>query len=322
MSILQIGSIQAPRGQKASGYCSVSVGVADVRFPIVLINGAQPGARLALTAGVHYGEFLGIEALRNLLKTVDPTRLSGQIVACALANPPSSYGHRLISTPLDEINPNRVFPGSQTGKPTERMVGWLFENLVRPSDVYIDFHGGSISEEMINHVAYRTSGNQAQDRLALELAEAFGISDVVRGASPSGGNSHAAATREHIVALLIEAGEQYRRTPEEVAQIRDGVLRVMERLEMIETNFPALTAPIRHWVWAAEVEADVEGLWYPEFKIGDYVQKGAILGRIIDPLDNLLDEVCTPATGRVLYGERGLIVASTDILAAIAVSED
>jgi uncharacterized protein len=322
LSILQVGSLQAKSGQKASGFCYAPVGVADIRLPVVLIHGSRPGPRLALTAGIHSSEFAGVESLRSLLNAVDPTRLRGQIVACPLAHPPSTYGHRQSSSPLDDIDPNRVFPGNPAGKPTERMVAWLFDNLIRGSDVFIDLHSGGLSEGLVPHTAYRTSGNATQDRRALELAEVFGLADVIRGKTAGGGNSHAAATREQIIGLLVEAGQLGDRSPAIVAQVRDGVLRVMEKIEMIDQSLPAVKRPPRHWTWVAEVESTLEGLWYPQFEIGDDVQKNASLGQIIDPLDNLLVTIESPETGRVMYGERGLMIGCGDILAAIARSED
>jgi predicted deacylase len=322
LSILQVGPLRAESGQKASGYCYAPVGMADIRLPVVLIHGRRPGPRLALTAGIHSSEFLGVESLRSLLRAVDPTRLKGQIVACPLAHPPSTYGHRLSNSPLDDIDPNRVFPGNPAGKPTERMVAWLFENLIRGSDVFIDLHSGGLSEGLVPHTAYRTSGNDAQDRRGLELADVFGLADVVRGKTASGGNSHAAATREQIVGLLVEAGQLGVRSPEMVAQVRDGILRVMEKIGMIDQSLPALKQAPRHWTWVAEVESTLEGLWYPEFEIGDDIHEGAVLGRIVDPLDNLLATIVAPASGRVMYGERGLMIGCGDILAAIAERED
>jgi hypothetical protein len=322
MSIFEIGSIQASPGQKKSGYCSVQAGAAEVRFPILLANGSQAGTRLALTAGVHPREFLGIEALRSLMKGIDPEKLKGQVAACILPSYLSSLGCQPGVPQAAEINLNRIFPGNLDGNPAERSIAWLFENVIRPSDVYIDLHSGGVSEGLISMVAYRTSGNPNLDRRALELAEAFGLEDVVRGKSPSGGNSHAAATRENIVALLVDVGQYGTRSPILIDQVREGVLRAMETLGMLELAHPKRTQPPRHWTWTAEAEATVEGLWMPQFEVGEDVQEGAILGHIVDPLDNLLSTVIAPASGRVLYGERGLIVTQGDILAAIAGCED
>lgn len=324
MSILEIGSIQASPGQKISGYCSVRAGAAEVRFPILLANGRQPGCRLALTAGVHPGEFLGIEALRSLMKGIDPEKLKGQVAACILPSNLPMLNCQAGAPQAGEINLNRIFPGDPTGNPAERGIAWLFDNIIRPSDIYLDLHSGGVSEGLISIVAYRTSGNADLDRKARELADAFGVIDVVRGKSPDGGNSHAAATRENIVSLLVDVGEYGTRSPILINQVREGVIRVMEKSGMLQASLPPLDLTHRHWTWAAgyEAEAAFDGLWLPRFEVGDEVKQGDILGSIVDPLDTLLETIIAPASGRVLYGERGLVVRRGDILAAIAERED
>ena len=155
MTKLQVASITAEPGQKSCGYAHANAGIADVRLPITLVNGLRPGPRLALTSGLHYGEFVGVEALRELLRSTDPATLAGQVVACPIACPPAFYAHRAGGSALDGINPNRVYPGSATGRPTERVVAWLFEYVISHSDVFIDLHSGGISEALASFVGYR-----------------------------------------------------------------------------------------------------------------------------------------------------------------------
>ncbi len=320
MQRLQVGSISAAPGEKQCGYSYVNVGSAHVRMPILLVNGNRPGRRLAITSGLHYGEFVGIEALRELVRECDPGSLAGQLVACPLACPPAFYTHRSGASPLDGINPNRVYPGSATGQPTERLVAWLFENFVRQSDVFIDLHGGGVTLDLVSFVAYRSSGHPKQDRCALELAELFGL-PIVRGSAPTGGNSHAASTREGIASLLLEVGARGLRSRGEAEMVRDGLLRVMKYLGMI-TEAPAESVEARQrWQWSVEIEAPTEGLWYPEFQVGAELETGQVLGRILDPLDDVLAVVVAPQAGRVFYGERSLSVACGDVLAAMAVSD-
>jgi predicted deacylase len=318
MPHLQIGPIQAEPGEKTYGYGAISIGEVQVHLPLVLINGSLDGPRLALTAGIHPKEFLTIEALRRLLSEIDPAQLCGQVVACPLVSYPALQGDHLVISPVEAVNLNRIFPGDPTGNPSERVTAWLFDNLIRPADVFIDLHSGGPSESLLPHVAYRTSGNPEQDRQALALAEAFGIPDVIRGKTADGGNSHAAATRAGIVALLVEAGEYGQSPPALLAQICAGMQRVMETLGMLNPSLPAPDQPPRHWTWEAFVEAGQDGLWYPECEIGADVQEGMALGRILDPLGSLLSIPAAPVSGRIMYGERGLVVSKTDVLAAIA----
>jgi len=317
MTPLQIDSIAALPGQKGSGYAHVDTGIAHVRMPLVILNGAQPGPRLALTAGLHYGEFIGIEALSDLLWKITPAALAGQVVACPLACPPSCVTHRTHASPLDGVNPNRVYPGSRTGGPTERLVAWVFEHLIRGSDVFIDLHGGGVTLDLSSFVGFRSSGSPEQDHRAKELASLFGL-PIIRGRSADGGNSHAAATRAGIVSLLVEVGAQGSRSPDQVAIVRDGVLRVMHHLGMIKEGPAKPIVGEEHWVWADEVTAPIEGLWYPEFEVGGAIEAGQVLGRILDPLGELLAEMVAPHGGRVFYGERGLSIGCGDVLAAIA----
>src|SRR5512143_3061670 len=69
---LPVDSVRVEPGQTWKGYAAVALGPAHVHLPLIIANGARPGPRLALTAGVHYGEFIGIEALRGLMRQIDP----------------------------------------------------------------------------------------------------------------------------------------------------------------------------------------------------------------------------------------------------------
>ena len=317
MSMLQVGSVSAAPGEKRFGYCYVHVGSVYVRLPVLLVNGGRPGPRLALTSGLHPGEFVGVEALRDLVWKCDGASLAGQLVACPLAYPPAFYTYRSGLSSLDGIDPNRVYPGSATGRPTERLVAWLFENLIHQSDVFIDLHGGQITMDLTSFVAYRSSGNSEQDRRALDLAERFGL-PIMRGDAPTGGNSHAAATRAGIVSLLVEVGARGSRSRDEAELVRDSLLRVMKHLGMIPEAPAESSRDLQQWQWTAEVEAPTEGLWYPDFQVGTEVKAGQVLGRILDLFDEVLAVIVAPQAGRVFYGQRSLSVACGDVLAAIA----
>lgn len=319
---LQVESIHSEPNQKSTGFIHVDLGIAVVRLPIALINGARPGPRLTITAGIHHGEFIGIEALREVVRSLDPAQLCGQVLACPLSNPAAFFGQRGGLSPLDEINLNRVFPGNPTGKPTERLANWLFQNLMSGADAYVDLHGGSTTEGMSPFVAYRSSGKETLDQRTVALANAFGWANVIRGASAGGGNTHAATTRAGIPSLLIEIGSGASRSQKEIRKVKNGLVRIMEHLGMLPTTKPHEAVSINYWRWAGEVEAPIEGLWYPEFEIGDELQVGDPLGRILDPFGHELAVMQSPFKGKAFYGEVGLVAAGGTVLAAIAVREE
>ena len=57
----------------------------------VCLCGASPGRTLAVTAGVHGCEYVGIQALRTLEKILDPAALAGNVVLVPLVNPSGFY---------------------------------------------------------------------------------------------------------------------------------------------------------------------------------------------------------------------------------------
>ncbi|MZF86659.1 succinylglutamate desuccinylase/aspartoacylase family protein [Streptomyces sp. SID5643] len=322
---LSVGSLQAAPGTKARGTVQADLGTLTTDIPVTLVNGTRPGPRVVITAGVHGGEFTPIEAAARLADLLEPGGVSGQVIVCPVANPPAVYQGRLNVSPVDGVNLNRVFPGDPAGGPTERLAAWLFDHLIDGTDVYIDLHCGGIDQVLRDFVGYRLTGDPDLDKATAELAGSFGIQDVILGLTPEGGNSHAAAARRNISAVLVEVGELGRRDEATALRRVDGLLKALRHLGVLDQDGSA-PEPIREWVWSGGATAEATGLWYPEFSfdadvIGE-VAEGDLLGRIVDPTDGTEHTVHAPAGGRIFYGMHGLTVAPGKELAALAVPWD
>ncbi|MFF3332927.1 succinylglutamate desuccinylase/aspartoacylase family protein [Streptomyces sp. NPDC002888] len=314
---LLVGTLSAEPGSKTRGTLPVDLGTLTVDIPLTLVNGTRPGPRVLITAGVHGGEFTGIDAATRLAALLEPGEVHGQVVVCPVANPPAVYQGRLGVSPLDGVNINRVFPGDPEGGPTERLAAWLFAHLVDGADAYVDLHSGGIDEVLKDFVGYRLTGDPELDAKTADMAEALGIEDVIFGMNADGGNSHAAAARRGVPAILVETGQLGERDAGTARRLVDGLYGVLGRLGVLDTK-PQDDTAVRAWVWAAGVTCEATGLWFPEFTAGDDVTEGQILGRVIDPADGQEHKVLAPATGRIFYGMHGLTVAPGAELAAIA----
>ncbi|MFE9017184.1 succinylglutamate desuccinylase/aspartoacylase family protein [Streptomyces sp. NPDC007808] len=322
---LCVGPLQALPGTKARGTVQADLGALTADIPVTLVNGTRPGPRVVITAGVHGGEFTPVEAAVRLADLLEPGEVSGQVIVCPVANPPAVYQGRLNISPVDGVNLNRVFPGDPDGGPTERLAAWLFTHLVDGADVYIDLHCGGIDQVLRDFVGYRLTGDPDLDKATAELAGSFGIQDVIVGLTPEGGNSHAAAARRGVSAVLVEVGQLGRRDEATALRRVDGLLKALRHLSVLDQDGSA-EAPIREWVWSAGATAEATGLWYPEFSfdadvIGE-VTEGDLLGRIVDPTDGTEHAVHAPADGRIFYGMHALTVATGAELAALAVPWD
>lgn len=193
--LLTVGTLSAAPGTKTRGTVPADLGALTVDIPLTLVNGARPGPRVLITAGVHGGEFTGIEAATRLASLLEPSQVHGQVIICPVANPPAVYQGRLGISPLDGVNINRVFPGDPDGGPTERLAAWLFAHLLDGADAYADLHAGGIDEVLRNFVGYRLTGDAPHDAKTADMARSLGIEDIVIGLDTKGGNSQAAAAR-------------------------------------------------------------------------------------------------------------------------------
>ncbi|MBB1251799.1 succinylglutamate desuccinylase/aspartoacylase domain-containing protein [Streptomyces alkaliterrae] len=320
-----VGPLRAATGTCTRGGVPVDLGTTTVELPLTLVHGSEPGPLVVITAGMHGGEFVGVDAAVRLADMLDPDAVRGRVAICPVANPPAVYHGRLGVSPLDGVNINRVFPGDARGTPTERLAAWHTAHLLDDADAYLDLHSGGIDEDLTDFVGYRLTGDPRLDDRARRMAHHLGIRDVVLGRDAAGGNSHAAAARLGVPAVLVETGDRGRREPGTATRLVDDVVRLLAELGLLGEEFtpagrpgPAPPQPVREWVWAGAVTAETAGLWYPTATAGDDVFAGRPIGRLVDPVDGRATPVTSPATGRVFYNSHALTVAPGAELAAVA----
>ncbi|MET9972395.1 succinylglutamate desuccinylase/aspartoacylase family protein, partial [Streptomyces sp. NPDC006356] len=258
---LTIGPLRAEPGHKTRGTVPVDLGPTTVDIPLVLVNGSRPGPRVVITGGVHGGEFVGTDAAARLGGLLEPEEIAGQVVICPVANPPAVYDGRLGKSPLDGVNINRVFPGDPAGGPTERLAAWIFEHVISGADAYADLHSGGIDETLLDFVGYRLTSDEALDAKTRGMAHAVGYERVLFGRNAAGGNSHAAAARHGIPAILVETGQLGEREPAQTKTLLDGLYRLLHHLGVIEEpqHVAPVTARPREWVWTGSVESPGPG---------------------------------------------------------------
>lgn len=291
-----VGSAEAAPGTKATGYLDVPG--TPIRMPVTVVNGGTPGPRLSITAGVHGGEYPGIEAAIRTAAALDPKEVRGQVVIVHIVDVPSFQGRNIYICPLDGKNPNRVFPGNPDGTASERLAHTLFTEVIASGQFYVDLHGGDINEALLPFTILLDSGAADVDAAALDLARVYGIRYVVRG-RVSGGTYSAAAQRR-IPAILTEAGGQGLLQRDALEIHLRGLRNVLRHLK-ITPGAPEPVEPITeltemHWVRSAHT-----GLFYPEIAPGDRVTKGQRVGETRDYFGASLAEITAPATGVVLF---------------------
>jgi len=115
-----VGTATAHAGQRATGFIQVPGGIdAATNIPVIIINGAKPGPKLALVAGSHGTEYASIIALEKLAQSISPAALSGTLIIVPLINLASFAQKVPHVNPIDGKNMNRMFPG-EGGRDSDR----------------------------------------------------------------------------------------------------------------------------------------------------------------------------------------------------------
>lgn len=141
-----LGNLEAQPGSQVRGYCQVNLGTDTVALPVAITHGTEPGPVLAVTAGIHGGEYVPMVAVRQFIRDLDPARMRGTVVACLQSSPVAFEKRLAFVNPLDGQNLNRSFPGDPAGGPTQRLAAWLSQNLLGRADYYVDCHCGDLPE--------------------------------------------------------------------------------------------------------------------------------------------------------------------------------
>lgn len=311
---LTVGDFAAEPGNKVVGVQKIEVAGHQVEIPLFLIAGAEAGPTLVVTAGIHGAEYASIAAALELGQTLEPEGLRGRVVVAPIANMPAFRARSIYVCPLDGVNLNRVFPGKADGTASDQLAFWLFENVIKQADYYLDMHGGDMIEALIPFSIYNRSGDDAVDQKSMELAKVFGIHYIVR--SESSGSTYSAAAAAGIPAMLAESGGRGIWPPEAVAALTDGVDRLMRHLGMLEAPAPdpVPTKVLDKFLW---LRSEHDGYYYPTVEVGETVREGQRIGSITDFEGNLLQAVEAPADGRVLFLVSSLAINKVDPLLAV-----
>ena len=166
------------------------------------------GPTVLLTSGVHGDEYEGQVTLTRLIRTFDPADVTGRIIILPMANYPAAKAG-LRTSPIDELNLNRVFPGKHDGRPTEMLAHYIDTELTPRADYMLDLHSGGSSLMYLPSLVLRDSAMPADlQAKIIELGRVFGapygfLFPAVRG---MGGTNMRAAIARGVVAFGTEMG--------------------------------------------------------------------------------------------------------------------
>ena len=304
--MIRIGNLEVDPGKSKSGYLSVPEKDGISCFiPVTIINGSKKGKVLALVAGVHGYEYPPILALYQLKKKIDPQSLSGALILVHIANMHAFQKRIIYYNPDDWKNLNRVFPGNPQGSITQRIAHILTEEVIKKCDFLIDLHCGDGNEALIPYSYWMLNGDKNADEISRKMVLAFGIKYIIIDKSRTKDKAQSkylgnTAILHSKPAITTESGYLGKTDEESVIRNIKGILSVMKLFKMIEGEPEFVSHPV--WIDHYEViYSNLDGLFYPQTKMGYYVTKGERVGYIADYLGNVKEELRASFSGIVLY---------------------
>lgn len=277
-----------------------------VNLPLLLINGARPGPRLYIGAGIHGDEVNSIALVTRALARVDPEQLTGSIVCVPVQQPLALQAdHRLplaqfLKSPLDQVPADAwtCFPGDANGNIAQVMAATLFR-LITQCDYALDVHTPTRGGKYVPIAILPHHGLGPHAARAEAMARALGTGWIMRGEHGmyiSDGILCVEATRAGVPSLTFEIGEGGRLDIEFVEIGADCVLNLLRSLGMIggEPVAPAQTHVMRDFLG---IRAQYGGLLITEVALGQPVVRGQVLCRIFNVYGDEVEVVTAPEDG-------------------------
>lgn len=289
-----------PGERRADFFTWPDPALVGLRFPYFALRGRAAGPTVAITAGIHGGEYPGPLAAIALGRTLDPAIVRGALLILPLVNQSAFWARSAFVTPGDGLNLNRAFPGKLDGTVSEALAHRLLTAVVDPADALIDLHSGDIFETLADHSGRYHTDDAALAARNAALQAAFGLPYAeVYGAPTAPRSLTGSAAARGKATLLVEVGGNGRASAENAATLDLGLREALRTLDTLPgTPRPRPATAITE---AAQVVAPVTGLWCPAVALEQEVAAGDMLGTLTDLLGEPLADVTAPCGGMVLY---------------------
>jgi hypothetical protein len=261
--------------------------------PVFVTRGASPGPTLCLSAGIHGDELNGVEIARRVFAHTDPATLKGTLIGLPAINSEGvRTGNRYMS---DRRDLNRSFPGTSGGSVASLVAHAIFTEVISRCDALVDLHTASNNRSNIPQIRADLDNPAIRD-----LAASFGVGIVVGGEGPDKSLRREAA-KAGVTAIIYEAGEPLRFQEDEIARGVEGVGNVMTYLEMIPPT-GAETPSSRVFEKSQWIRAKPRhgGFFFPSAGLGDVVEVGDVLGKVVDPFTDVEFPVTTSIAGEII----------------------
>jgi predicted deacylase len=278
------------------------------RIPVAVIAHGS-GPTVIMEGGNHGDEYEGPIVISELIRDLDPSTIQGRLILMP-ANNVHAVAAGKRTSPVDDKNLNRTFPGDPEGSITEQISAYISDTIFPLGDAFLDLHSGGSSLDIIPSAIIEPTDDPDLHRRNVAAALAFDAPETVVIANLGDPRTAtAAACRAGLVTVGTEMAGGGTVSPRALAICRRGVRNVLAHLDVLP---PEKAEPRRGSGRVLElpgprayVFATLDGIFEPFHTHGEVVHAGEPAGRIHRTWDpSQLPETLHYQADGILYGIR------------------
>ncbi len=258
--------------------------------PMAVINGtAGPGRSVVCFGGTHGNEYEGQVVVWRLMHELDPTKITGRVIFIPRLNTPACVtGWR--ESPLDGVNMNRAFPGNPRGSITYRIADFVTSRVFPLVEVVIDIHAAGRGMEFALCSSFHQIADPEQHE---EMKYVAGLFDTPFIMIYSSEMANGLLTEQAEAMGKITIGGEFGHSAgvlyQGVQHAYQGIKNVLHHYQILPDQItkvdPERDTPPK-LVSAIHLEeyipAPITGVFEPAFKVGSWVEKSQLVGRLYD----------------------------------------
>lgn len=286
-----IGTANIKPGEKTTGYVQFGSDTDGTPFqiPVLIAAGKEEGPVLWVHGCIHGEEYGGAASIIRLFQEINVNELRGTFLGIPVINLPSFKARSRIS-PLDGVNLNRIFPGNPKGTYSQRLAHKVLSLIEEYADYVIDLHSGGIGAQVPFYMIVKDDGTKNYEK-SMWLAKRMG-SDVIwrsEGELVVDGTITGHVMNKGIPTVTVECGGG-NVTEEHEHLFKYSILNAMKALEMFPGE-PPIQQKYKIISHADFIFTKEGGLFIPACEVGDVLNKGDLIGSVMNLYGNVTEEL-------------------------------
>ncbi|MGA3021811.1 MAG: succinylglutamate desuccinylase/aspartoacylase family protein [Thermoplasmata archaeon] len=296
--------VSGERGTKSAGYLPVAEHPdgSPEKLPFILVNGAEDGPCLWLTACEHGDEVLAAASVVEFVAGLDPKEVRGQVAAFpVLASTAFNIRHRF--SPIDSYDFSRAWPGFKNGWLSEQVASRLFDTMGEHANYVINVHDGMPGQSDLTPYVIATHETASEWESGLkDFTESFLIDKVIHWAGTS--TTRGARTSTMMAALMNKRIPSF--VPEIGPDTKNGLTvgvrgfgNAMKHLGMLQGK-PEKLPKYQSFADVIHIFPTRGGVFNSHVGLNDVVWEGQKLASIRNFSGQITETLVSPAAGVVI----------------------